>query len=57
MKVKIIKDYYPRDLTLGKVYDVMSVEHGWYRLMTDNDEDYLFPPEMVEVVKEDDPED
>ncbi len=37
-------------LIRGKVYDVMSVEHGWYRVMTELDEDYLIPPKVVEIV-------
>ncbi len=33
-----------------KEYDVISVEKGWYRIMTELDEDYLFPPELFEIV-------
>ena len=39
-------------LTNGKVYDVMSVEKGWYRIGDDSGEDYLYPPEVFEIVKE-----
>lgn len=39
-------------LTNGKVYDVMSVEKGWYRIVDDSGEDYLYPPEVFEIVKE-----
>ena len=49
MKVR----YMGRDLVAmrqGKVYDVISVENGWYRIMTEIGEDYLFPPEMFEIV-------
>lgn len=35
-----------------KTYDVMSIEKGWYRIMTELDEDYLFPPKVFEVVEE-----
>ena len=24
----------------------MAIENGWYRIMTEVDEDYLFPPEL-----------
>ena len=34
------------------VYDVISIEKGWYRIMTDLDEDYLFPPECFEIIEE-----
>ena len=49
MKVR----YLGKDLvavTFGKVYDVLSIEKGWYRIMTEIDEDYLFPPEAFEIV-------
>ncbi len=36
----------------GKVYEVLSVEKGWYRIMTELDEDYLFPPECFEIVED-----
>ena len=34
-----------------KVYDVISIEKGWLRIMTELDEDYLFPPECFEMVE------
>ena len=37
--------------TKGKIYDVLSVEKGWYRIMDDSGEDSLYPPEMFEVVE------
>ncbi len=43
----------------GKIYEVKSIEKGWYRINTNitNDftgepEDYLFPPELFEIVEE-----
>lgn len=36
-------------LEKGKEYEVLSVEKGWLRIMTELDEDYLFPPEMFEL--------
>ena len=36
----------------GKIYDIISVEHGWYRIMTEINEDYLFPPEAFEIIEE-----
>ena len=41
----------------GKIYDVISVEHGYYRVMTEVDEDYLFPPKVFEIVEGEPPED
>ena len=50
MKVRYIgKDMV--GIKTGKVYDVISVEKGWYRIMTELDEDYLFPPEAFEIVE------
>ena len=37
-------------LTNGKEYDVISTENGWYRIIDDSGEDYLYPPENFEVV-------
>ena len=37
-------------LTHDKIYKVISVEKGWYRIIDDSGEDYLYPPENFEVV-------
>ena len=51
MKVKYIgKDTLA--LLNGKTYSVMSIEKGWYRIMTELDEDYLFPPNAFEIIEE-----
>lgn len=51
MKVKYIgKQYLDTAFEKDKIYEVISVEKGWYRIMTELDEDYLFPPECFEVV-------
>ena len=39
-------------LTNGKVYEVLSVERDWYRIVDDSGEDYLYPPELFELVHE-----
>ena len=51
MKVKYIGDDIVA-IDKDKADDVMSIEKGWYRIMTDLDEDYLFPPEVFEIVEE-----
>ena len=38
-------------LTHNKMYEVLSVEKGWYRVVDDSGEDYLYPPEQFEVVE------
>ena len=39
-------------LTHDKVYAVLAVEKGWYRIVDDSGEDYLYPPDQFEVVEE-----
>lgn len=39
-------------LTQNKIYSVLSVEKGWYRIVDDSGEDYLYPPENFEIVEE-----
>ena len=36
---------------IGKEYDVISVENGWFRIIDDTGEDYLFAPENFTVVE------
>ena len=50
MKVKYIKETSFLVLTQGKVYDVVSVEKGWYRIVDDSGDDYLYPPEAFEII-------
>ena len=53
MKVKYIGDrYIGTAFERDTVYEVISVERGWYRIMTDLEDDYLFPPECFEIVEE-----
>ena len=37
--------------TKEKIYDVLSVEKGWYRIVDDSGADYLYPPEMFDIVE------
>ena len=39
-------------LVLTKVYEVLSVERDWYRIVDDSGEDYLYPPELFELVND-----
>ena len=38
-------------LTHGETYVVMSVERNWYRIIDGSGEDYLYPPELFDIVK------
>ena len=52
MKVKYIGKYDTLAFEKDKIYEVVSVEKGWYRIMTELDEDYLFEPKLFEIVEE-----
>lgn len=51
MKVKY-KGNSSVSLTKGKEYKVISVEKGWYRIVDDTEEDYLFAPDEFEIVED-----
>lgn len=51
MKVKYIGRDTPA-IEKEKIYNVLSIENGWYRIMTEFDEDYLFPPNVFEIIEE-----
>ena len=61
MKVRYIgtpKEYtpdvfelYEGDLTTGEIYEVIAVEEGWYRIVDASEEDYIYPPEIFEIVE------
>lgn len=54
MKIKSIIDDVLRlgDIPIGKEYDVIAVEDGWYRIIDESGEDYIYPPELFEVTDE-----
>lgn len=52
MKAKFLGKVNTLALINGKEYDVISVEKGWFRIMTELDEDYLFPPEQFEIIED-----
>ncbi len=39
-------------LILDKVYEVISIEKEWYRIIDESGEDYLYPPDLFEIVEE-----
>lgn len=51
MKVKY-KGKSSVSLTKDKEYEVISVEKGWYRIVDDTDEDYLFSPDEFEIIED-----
>lgn len=48
--VRYIGDTVSLELTHGKIYKVLSIERGWYRIVDDTGEDYLYPPGNFEVL-------
>ena len=54
MKIKYIGETSPLELTKNKIYDVISIEKGWYRIVIDEpiSDDYLYPPQLFEVVED-----
>ena len=51
MKVKYIGVVDTLAFERDKVYEVMSIEKGWYRIMTELHDDYLFHPSAFEIVE------
>lgn len=54
MKVIYLGDSSPIELLHGQEYVVLSVEDGWYRVVDETGEDYLYPPEDFRVSEEND---
>ena len=52
MKVRYIAHLDDIDLTEGAIYKVLSVEKNWYRIVDDSDDDYLYPPDLFEIVED-----
>lgn len=52
MKVKFLGEDDPLALINSKIYDVLSIEDGWFRIVDETEEDYLYPPEAFQVVEE-----
>lgn len=40
------------DVIPNKIYEVLSIEDGFYRIVDESEEDYLYPPEKFEIVEE-----
>ena len=52
MKVKYKLGTERAILTQGRIYEVISIEKGWYRIVDDSGEDYLYPPELFEIIEQ-----
>lgn len=60
MKVRVVENQREkapcstRDLFPEKIYDVIEItpKWKWYRIVDESGEDYMYPPELFEVVEE-----
>lgn len=52
MKVRFIGETDPIYMINGKIYEVLSIENGWYRIIDEEGEDYLYLPQLFQVVDE-----
>lgn len=59
MKVKCTTDAYPVSLIQGKIYEVIGIEQGWYRIIDEEGvyegeeiPGYLYAPGLFEIVEE-----
>jgi hypothetical protein len=51
MKVRYEGESSPIGLLNGKIYEVVAIEDGWYRIVDETEEDYLYPPEAFVVTE------
>jgi len=51
LKIKYIGETDFLVLTHNIIYDVISIEKEWYRIIDDSGEDYLYLPELFEIVE------
>lgn len=51
MKVKYIGDYYKVTLQKGKIYNVLGVKNGWYKIEDETEDTAFFPPNEFEIIK------
>ena len=52
LNVRFIGETIPLELKNNKIYSVISTEKGRYRIIDDTGEDYLYPPEVFEIIPE-----
>lgn len=52
MKVVYIGPTEPHTLEHGRVYEVLSEEDGWYRIIDKSGEDYLYPKNEFKILED-----
>ena len=38
-------------IRIGQVYEVLSIEHDWFRIIDASGEDYLYPQELFKALE------
>ncbi|WP_157784183.1 hypothetical protein [Treponema primitia] len=51
LKVRFLGKSTPMTLTHGRIYDVLDIERGWYRIIDETDEDYLYGKDCFEIIE------
>ena len=51
MKVKYIGETDPATFIKDKIYNVISIEQKWYRIVDETNEAYLYPPDKFEITE------
>ena len=54
MKVRYMGQTSFLELTNNRVYEVMSIEGGWYRIVDDSHDDYLYSPDEFVIEEQND---
>lgn len=52
MKVVYLGPTEPHTLEHGRVYEVLSEEDGWYRIIDKSGEDYLYPKDEFKTIED-----
>lgn len=55
MKVKCIGEGSPLTCMKDKIYEVLSIEDGEYRIVDETEEDYLYSPSFFTIVDSEPP--
>ena len=52
IKVRYIGEDNPLALRNGKIYEARILKKGWYGIVDESGEEYAYPPEVFEIVKQ-----
>ncbi len=52
VRVKYIGEDNPLSLRYGKIYEARVLQKGWFGVVDETNEEYAYPPELFEVVKD-----